>query len=85
MYNWFWTNHTDKFLHFAAGFVIYLIAIGIVKSIISAMSIVLAIAVGKELYDVVIKQSKFDILDAIATLLGGGVAEVIFYLLQRIN
>ena len=83
MYNWFWTNHADKAIHFGIGAFIYFVAIGVTKSIVAALVIVLAAAIAKELYDKFIKKTAIDIFDILATLLGGGAAAITFYLLQR--
>lgn len=84
-YNKFWTNHSDKFLHFFAGFVIYLFAIGITKSLTSAFSIVLAVAIAKELYDVLVKKTRIDFFDIVATMLGGGAAQLSMFLLEKLT
>lgn len=84
-YNKFWTNHTDKFLHFFAGFVIYLFAVGITKIVVTAFSIVLAVAIAKELYDYLIKRSRFDFWDIVATMLGAGVAQLSMVLLEKLT
>ena len=75
------TKGQDKILHGLAG-----VLIGVVSSIIfagSALMIVpvLGIAIGKELYDELVKKTYFDFFDMFATILGGAVGIIAYGLL----
>ena len=69
-YGYFWQQQFDKVLHFAAGFLIYLIAIGVTKSIVVSLGFVAGIAIAKEIYDRVFG-SGFDWCEVLAMVLGG--------------
>jgi len=56
---------TDKFMHFVVG--------GLVMGITSSWIVVSIVGIGKELYDYK-SYGKFDKMDAIVTILGGGFA-----------
>ena len=92
-FNSFWTKHTDKVLHFAAGFVICLVAYGISTRIFApylywwmAQLAVFIVAVGKETRDMLKANNAgvFDFLDIGATQSGGIVAMFTLMFLQRI-
>ena len=56
---------TDKFMHFVVG--------GLVMGITSSWIVVSIVGIGKELYDYK-SYGKFDKMDAVVTILGGGFA-----------
>ena len=58
---------TDKFMHFVVG--------GLVMGITSSWLVVSIIGIGKEVYDYK-SHGKFDKIDAVVTILGGGFAYV---------
>jgi hypothetical protein len=62
---------TDKMLHFLAGFfIVTVFQFSLVVMIVS----VIIIGGGKELYDLLVKRTKFDIVDLACTIAGGFIA-----------
>lgn len=70
----------DKQLHFIICAVISLLVGIIFRSVIAGMFIALYVGMLKELYDVSVKKSEWDIYDLLADLVGG-IVGVIGYLL----
>lgn len=91
----FWRKFTDKVLHFAAGFVIYIFAWGMLNrwllgspwAIVWALAVVGIIGFLKEVYDMVqsLNPSRFEWLDIAATQAGGIFAAIAIPILQRLN
>jgi len=68
----------DKQLHFVAGIIIALITIPI--PILYSFLIVCTAAIGKEVYDKVSGKGNCEILDAMATIVGGIIVILLRYL-----
>ena len=66
----------DKMLHFTAGYCICATALLFAPAWL-AMLIVLVAGAAKELYDLKIKQTYFDLLDLLATVAGGAAFAVV--------
>ena len=67
----------DKFMHF-----IYMFAFQIALLLLfGAWSLIASIIlpVAKEIYDLKVKNTKFDIIDLIAGIIGGGIAFILYY------
>lgn len=68
----FFNRNLDKVYHFAAGFVIALVAYGITSQDWQwGITAAFAAGLGKELWDWLIRKTKFDIVDLIVTIAGG--------------
>jgi len=73
----------DKIYHFIAGFLIALVTYAITQDINKALNITIVVGVLKEVYDRVSGKGTCEVLDAIATIVGGGiVCGVIYYLVH---
>ena len=60
----------DKFLHAIVGIVIVFIGVRIINTTLTIAALVVA-AVGKELFDLVIQNERFDVFDLLVTILSG--------------
>ncbi len=68
----FFNRNLDKVYHFAAGFVIALIAYGVTaQNWRWGITTAFALGLGKELWDWLIRRTKFDVIDFAVTIAGG--------------
>ncbi len=91
----FWNQYTDKVLHFAAGFVIYIMSWGILNRFLSgswwvvaiSLAVVFIVAVIKETRDMLkaMNGNNFDLYDIVATEAGGIFAAIAIPILQSLN
>ena len=75
------TSHQDKVLHFVVG-----LGLGVIGQLLFPESILMLIpvlvgAIGKELYDELVRDTYFDFFDMIATIAGGFAGIVTYGLL----
>jgi hypothetical protein len=78
----------DKIMHFIVGAFISLLVYSITNSsIISSLSIALAAGIAKELYDAYVSKNwdRLDVLDIIATFVGGGAGIILIEVLKLIH
>ena len=61
----------DKILHLIVGFIVGAVVHYFTLGTLWALVAVIAVGVGKEIYDLNIKKTMFDFFDMFATLLGG--------------
>lgn len=68
----FFNKNFDKVLHFAAGFVLALVAYGVTaQNWRWGIPTAFVFGLGKELWDWLIRKTKFDIVDFAVTIAGG--------------
>jgi hypothetical protein len=60
----------DKFLHAIVGIVIVFIGLRTISTKLTIVGLVVA-AIGKELFDLVIQNERFDVFDLLVTILSG--------------
>lgn len=60
----------DKILHAIVGIVIVFIGVRIINTTLTIAALVVA-AIGKELFDLVIQNERFDVFDLLVTILSG--------------
>lgn len=75
---------SDKILHFLAGGWIGMLPVFIHLKYAWLLSLPLAFLIGvlKEVYDLIVRKTGFDLRDVIATSLGGIVSGIIIYILN---
>ena len=71
------TKAQDKVLHALAGFIVGFAWYLLLPNSIIPVVVVVAVAIGKELYDKYIKKTYFDFFDMFATIAGGFVGIVL--------
>lgn len=74
---------SDKALHFLWMFFLQLIFCYLFKLNVYMFIIPIIFAVGKEIYDLKIKKSYMDLIDMIATFLGGYISILLYYLITK--
>ena len=76
-------KYLDKILHFLAGFFIAIVAVVVFRKTSDPLlfGFIASIVGGllKEVYDLIIKKSRFDLYDLFATVVGGIAATSVLY------
>lgn len=74
----------DKKYHIAAGFLIATLIFTLFNSLALAFAASLIIGIAKEIYDKISGKGTVEVLDTLATILGGAIATGIIYLIGRL-